>query len=166
MLARKSASVQSASKRAYSARLLLDGCDSLIEVHRFAGSFGGSPQGANGFAVAADARGTQGILNAAAFSQLPRGASVVNAARGGHLVGADLLAGLDSGHLAAAILDVTDPEPPPLESPLWKHPRVWLTPHIASSTTAQSGAEAILDNLDRHARGLPLIGLVDRARGY
>lgn len=109
---------------------------------------------------------TQGILNAAAFSQLPRGASVVNAARGGHLVGADLLAGLESGHLAAAILDVTDPEPPPLESSLWKHPRVWLTPHIASSTTAQSGAEAILDNLDRHARGLPLIGLVDRARGY
>ena len=87
---------------------------------------------------------TQGILSAATFSQLPHGACVVNAARGGHLVGADLLASLDSGHLAAAILDVTDPEPPPPENPLRNHPRVWLTPHIASSTTPQSGAEAVL----------------------
>jgi glyoxylate/hydroxypyruvate reductase len=109
---------------------------------------------------------TQGILNAATFSQLPRGACVVNTARGGHLVGADLLASLDNGHLAAAILDVTDPEPPHPDDPLRTHPRVWLTPHIASSTTERSGAQAILDNLDRYARGLSLAGLVDRARGY
>jgi glyoxylate/hydroxypyruvate reductase len=109
---------------------------------------------------------TRNILGADAFACLPRGAAVVNAARGGHLAAADLLAALDSGQVSAAILDVTDPEPPPADSPLWTHPRVWLTPHMASTSTAESGVEAVLENLDRHARGLPLLGLVDRARGY
>lgn len=109
---------------------------------------------------------TCGILDAARLRLLPRGAAVVNAARGAHVVTADLLACLDAGHLSAAILDVTDPEPPPEGHVLWTHPRIWLTPHIASSTGGESGAEAVLANLERHARGMALHGLVDRSRGY
>lgn len=109
---------------------------------------------------------THGILNADLFAQLPRGAAMVNAGRGAHLAIADLLAALDSGQLSAAILDVTDPEPPQAGHALWTHPRIWLTPHIASSTAGEGGAEAVLANLQRHARGLAPIGLVDRSRGY
>lgn len=109
---------------------------------------------------------TRGILDAALFAQLPRGAAVVNAGRGAHLASADLLDALASGQLSAAILDVTDPEPPPEGHPFWTHPRIWLTPHSASSTGGESGADAVLDNLERHARGLAPLGLVDRSRGY
>ncbi|MBN8897094.1 MAG: glyoxylate/hydroxypyruvate reductase A [Rhodospirillales bacterium 69-11] len=109
---------------------------------------------------------TRGILDARLFAQLPMGAALVNVGRGGHLVAPDLLAALDAGRLSAAILDVTDPEPPAPDDPLWSHPRVWLTPHIASATGHRGGAEAVLANLDRHDRALPLTGLVDRTRGY
>ncbi|MBL6457147.1 glyoxylate/hydroxypyruvate reductase A [Belnapia sp. T6] len=109
---------------------------------------------------------TRGMLNAALFAALPRGASLVNAGRGGHLVEADLLAALDSGQIAAAILDVTEPEPPPEDHPFWSHPRIWLTPHVASMTHAETGGEAIIDNIRRHRRGEPMLGLVDRSRGY
>jgi glyoxylate/hydroxypyruvate reductase A len=109
---------------------------------------------------------TRGILDAKLFATLPPGASLVNAGRGGHLVQDDLIAALDSGRLAAAMLDVTDPEPLPPEHPLWSHPRVLITPHVASMTRPQTAVAFVLDTLDRHRRGLPLIGLVDRRRGY
>jgi glyoxylate/hydroxypyruvate reductase len=109
---------------------------------------------------------TRGILGRRVFDALPRGASLVNAGRGGHLVEADLLAALESGQLSAAILDVCDPEPPPQGHAFWDHPRIWLTPHVASATQAETAVEALLDNLRRHEVGLPLEGVVDRARGY
>jgi len=109
---------------------------------------------------------TRGILNAKLFAALRPGAGVVNAGRGPHLVAEDLIAALDAGQLSAAILDVTDPEPLPSADPLWPHPRIWITPHVASTTQADSGADAVLANLERHARGETLIGLIDRARGY
>jgi glyoxylate/hydroxypyruvate reductase A len=109
---------------------------------------------------------TRGMLNASLFTALPRGAGIVNAGRGGHLVDADLLAALDSGHLSAAILDVAEPEPPPHGHPFWSHPRIWLTPHVASTTHADTGGEAVIENIRRHRRGEPMLGLVDRARGY
>ena len=56
--------------------------------------------------------------------------------------------------------------PLPSADPLWPHPRIWITPHVASTTQADSGADAVLANLERHARGETLIGLIDRARGY
>jgi glyoxylate/hydroxypyruvate reductase len=108
---------------------------------------------------------TRGILDARLFAALPPGAGVVNVGRGGHLVGADLLAALD-GHLGAAVLDVTDPEPLPAGDPLWSHPRVWITPHVASATMAESGAEAVIANIRRHRAGQPLLGVVERRRGY
>jgi glyoxylate/hydroxypyruvate reductase A len=109
---------------------------------------------------------TRGILDRRVFDALPEGACVVNAARGGHLVEADLLAALESGRLSAAVLDVCEPEPPTQGHPFWNHPRIWLTPHIASATQAGTAAEALLDNLRRYEAGLPLEGVVDRSRGY
>ena len=109
---------------------------------------------------------TRGILDRRAFDAMPKGAAVVSLGRGGQLVQDDLLRALDSGQVSAAILDVTDPEPLPASHPLWSHPRVVITPHIASETQAESSARVLLDNLRRHKRGEPLVGLVDRSRGY
>jgi glyoxylate/hydroxypyruvate reductase A len=109
---------------------------------------------------------TRGILGRRVFDALPPGASLVNAGRGGHLVQPDLLDALERGRLAGAILDVCDPEPLPQGHPFWDHPRIWLTPHVASATQAETAAEALLDNLRRHDAGLPLEGVVDRSHGY
>ena len=109
---------------------------------------------------------TRGILDRRLFDAMPRGSTLISVGRGGHLVQDDLLRALDSGQLSAAILDVTNPEPLPADHPLWAHPRVIITPHIASETQPESSARAVLDNLARHARGEPLVGLVDRRSGY
>jgi glyoxylate/hydroxypyruvate reductase A len=109
---------------------------------------------------------TRGLLKAALFAKLPNGASLVHVGRGPQLVAADLLRALDEGHLAEAVLDVTDPEPLPADHALWSHPRVRITPHIASMTQPQTAARVAIDNLRRFVRGEPLVGLVDRARGY
>jgi glyoxylate/hydroxypyruvate reductase len=109
---------------------------------------------------------TRGFLDAALFARLPRHAALIHVGRGRQLVTADLLAALDEGQLAEAVLDVTDPEPLPAAHPFWSHPRVRITPHIASMTQPESAARIVLDNLRRYAAGEPLVGLVDRARGY
>ena len=109
---------------------------------------------------------TTGILNARTFSQLPRGATLVNAGRGGHLVEDDLLAALDSGQLSGAVLDVTREEPLPADHPFWRHPRIILTPHIAAETHPPTAAAIIRETLHRFASGLPVANLVDRRRGY
>jgi glyoxylate/hydroxypyruvate reductase len=109
---------------------------------------------------------TRGILGRRVFDALPEGAALVNAARGGHLVQGDLLSALDRGQLSAAILDVCEPEPLPQGHAFWQHPRIWLTPHVASATQAHTAAEALIDNLRRHQAGLPMEGVVDRSRGY
>src|SRR6185312_4244642 len=77
---------------------------------------------------------TAGILNAAAFARLPRGAGIVNAGRGGHLVEEDLIPALDSGQLSGAVLDVFREEPLPPDHRFWRHPRIIVTPHIAAET--------------------------------
>jgi len=109
---------------------------------------------------------TRGFLDAALFDQLPPGASLVHVGRGPQLVVVDLLDALASGRLAEAVLDVTEPEPLPAGHPLWSHPRVRVTPHIASMTQPETAAHVVIDNLRRFARGEPLLGLVDRTRGY
>lgn len=109
---------------------------------------------------------TSGILDAQLFSRLPRGASLVNVARGRHLVQDDLLAALDSGQITSAFLDVTDPEPLPQDHVLWAHPHVMITPHIASMTRPEAAVDFVLETIKRHKAGLPLEGVVDRLRGY
>jgi len=109
---------------------------------------------------------TRGMLNADLFHRMPHGAALVNAGRGGHLKQDDLLAALGSGQLSGAFLDVTDPEPLPRGHPLWTHPRVILTPHVASMTRPETAVDFVLETIERHEAGLPLRGLVDRKRGY
>ncbi|MGJ4943437.1 2-hydroxyacid dehydrogenase [Bradyrhizobium sp. HKCCYLS1011] len=109
---------------------------------------------------------TRGILNQALFARLPRGASLVNVGRGGHLVEADLLAALSQGMLSAAVLDVAEREPLPADHPFWNHPRILLTPHIASMTSPAAAVDYVLDTIARHHRGEALPGRVDRDRGY
>jgi glyoxylate/hydroxypyruvate reductase A len=109
---------------------------------------------------------TRGILNRDLFHALPKGAAIINAGRGGHLVAKDLCQALDSRHLSSAILDVTDPEPLPVGHPLWRHPRVFITAHTAAQTLPESAAPVVIDNLRRDGRGEPLRGEIDRTRGY
>ena len=109
---------------------------------------------------------TEGILNADILAELPQGAYVINAARGGHLVEEDLLAALDSGHIAGATLDVFRQEPLPPGHPFWTHPRVTVTPHNASDPHPRWVAGAIADNLRRALAGEELLNSVDAARGY
>lgn len=109
---------------------------------------------------------TRGVLNRDLFACLPSGASLINVGRGAHLVEQDLLDALEHGQLAHAILDVTRPEPLPAGHPFWTHERIVITPHIASSTCPETAVEVVLDNLKRHEQGRPMVGLVDRSRGY
>ncbi len=109
---------------------------------------------------------TRGFLNQKLFALLPSGASLINVGRGAHLVQEDLRAALDSGQLAQAVLDVCDPEPLPSGHWMWSHPRIMLTPHIASITQPGSAVDVVLANIDRHEQGLPVHGIVDRQRGY
>jgi glyoxylate/hydroxypyruvate reductase len=111
-------------------------------------------------------RDTAGILNAATFAGLPRGAYLINVARGAHLIEADLIAALDSGQLAGATLDVFREEPLPAANPLWRHPKVLITPHIASYASPLTAAEGVAANIRRARAGQPLLHQVDRTRGY
>jgi len=109
---------------------------------------------------------TRGIINARTLAALPRGACVINAARGGHLVAEDLLAALDSGHIGHATLDVFTPEPLPPEHPFWTHPRVTVTPHVAGITQPQTSAAGIVENMRLSRIGQPLRNVVDPESGY
>jgi glyoxylate/hydroxypyruvate reductase A len=109
---------------------------------------------------------TRGVLNRRTLGLLPRGAFLLNAARGGHVVQEDLLAALDDGRVAGAALDVFEPEPLPPDHPFWAHPRVVMTPHAASITVPSSAAPQVVENLRRARTGRPLINLVDSGAGY
>ncbi len=109
---------------------------------------------------------TRGMLDQHLFAQLPAGARLLHVGRGPQLDQAALIEALDSGHLGAAMLDVTDPEPLPQDHPLWCHPKVMVTPHIASVTQPETAAQAVSENIRRHRTGEPLIGLVNRNLGY
>jgi glyoxylate/hydroxypyruvate reductase A len=109
---------------------------------------------------------TDGILGADLFARLPKGARLINLARGRHLVEPDLLDALTTGRLAHATLDVLSEEPLPAAHPFWRHPRITVTPHSASYSLAATGAEVVAENIRRVASGEPLLHRVDRARGY
>lgn len=109
---------------------------------------------------------TRGILDRTVFEALPPGAVLIHAARGAHLVEADLLEALASGQISRAVIDVFAPEPLPAGHPFWSHPQVTVTPHVAAITRAGTGAEDIVANYRRAMAGEPLINQVDRNQGY
>ena len=109
---------------------------------------------------------TRAIVDGALLSALPAGACLVNAARGGHVVAADLIAALDSGHVAAATLDVFEPEPLPADDVLWSHPGVTITPHVASITNHMTAAAEIAEDIRRIRAGGAARHVVDQGKGY
>jgi glyoxylate/hydroxypyruvate reductase len=111
-------------------------------------------------------RETQGILNRRTFARLPAGAYIINAARGEHLVEEDLLSALDSGHLSGACLDVFREEPLPESHPFWNHPRITITPHIASLTDPRTVAPQLVENYRRVRSGLAPLHVINIETGY
>lgn len=109
---------------------------------------------------------TRGLLDAARFALLPRGAALINPGRGTLIVEDDLLTALDAGQVGHAVLDVFQTEPLPPAHPFWAHPRVTVTPHIAAETRPQTAALLVAENLRRAMKGEPLLHRVDRERGY
>ena len=109
---------------------------------------------------------TRGLLDARLLAALPRGAGLVNLARGAHLVDADLLAALASGQVGHAVLDVFHAEPLPADHAYWSHPQVTLLPHVAALTDARSAAAAVARNIEALARGARLQHQVERQTGY
>lgn len=109
---------------------------------------------------------TESILNAELFGQLPRGSYLINVARGNHLVEEDLIKALDEGRLTGALLDVFRQEPLPEDHPFWKHPKVKITPHVASVTSPDSAIQSLLENIERLKEGKDLKHVVDRDAGY
>ena len=109
---------------------------------------------------------TQGILDNALFAQLPRGASIVNVARGAHLIEDDLLAALGTGQLDHAILDVFRSEPLPNDHPFWRHPGISVFPHVAAYSSPESAAAIAAANVRAFRAGAPLVGRVSRTNGY
>ena len=111
-------------------------------------------------------RETEGILCARTFAMMPRGAMLVNVGRGKHVVEKDLIAALDSGQLAYAVLDALWPEPLPPDSPLWLHPRVTIMPHVARRPTVAQLVAEIAANIRSLESGGRLLQQVDIELGY
>lgn len=111
-------------------------------------------------------RATRGLLNRDTLSQLPHGAYVVNVARGALIVENDLLALIDSGHLAGAMLDVFENEPLPAVHAFWHHPGITLTPHISAVTSIAQSVAQIAAKIGRLEAGLAISGVVDAGRAY
>jgi glyoxylate/hydroxypyruvate reductase A len=109
---------------------------------------------------------TRDIMNRQNLSRLQAGGYLINVARGGHLVDDDLLALLDSGHLAGATLDVFRTEPLPSEHAFWQHPKITLTPHTSARTLRSESIAQIAQKLLTLQRGEPVAGVVDRGQGY
>lgn len=110
---------------------------------------------------------TTGILNKEAFAAMRPGAVVINAGRGAQIVDEDLLSALDDGHLGGASLDVFAVEPLPSDHRYWRHPKVVVTPHVASLTPAETAVLTIAETIRLIEAGTPPAdAFVDRSRGY
>lgn len=112
---------------------------------------------------------TRGILNYELCRKLARepiAPVLINAGRGGEQVESDILRALDDGTLGGASLDVFETEPLPAASPLWSHPKVYVTPHNAAMSDPQALVVNIMAQIERMESGGPLENLVDRTLGY
>ena len=104
---------------------------------------------------------TQHIIRAETLAMMPKGAYLINIARGALVNEPDLIAALDSGHLDGACLDVFEQEPLPAGHPLWTHPKVVVTPHASAPTLVHPALDQILAKIARLEKGLPITGLAD-----
>jgi glyoxylate/hydroxypyruvate reductase A len=109
---------------------------------------------------------TAGLLNASRFDHFRPGALLINLGRGATTNESDLLAALDDGRVGNAVLDVTEPEPMAQDNPLWAHPSVRITPHVAGFTLIRSASVIIAENIRRILAGEQPFPAVDAARGY
>jgi glyoxylate/hydroxypyruvate reductase A len=109
---------------------------------------------------------TTNLLDRARLSRLPRGAYLVNVARGAQVAEPDLLALIRAGHIAGATLDVFRNEPLPAPHPFWSEPRITITPHISAITLREEAVQQIVAKIERLERGEAIDDVVDRARGY
>ena len=109
---------------------------------------------------------THNILNRDTLSQLMPGGYVINVARGAHVVDDDLLALIDEGHLAGAVLDVFRTEPLPPEHPFWNHSKISLTPHASARTLREETVAQVASKIVAMQAGQPIAGIVNRERGY
>ncbi|MFO1339783.1 MAG: glyoxylate/hydroxypyruvate reductase A [Burkholderiaceae bacterium] len=151
---------------AVAARLAAQGY-ALRVWHREAGPLAAALAGADAvFNLLPLTPATRGLLDAAAFAAMKPGAALVNLARGAHVVEADLLAALDAGRLAHAVLDVFAHEPLPAGHRFWAHPRVTVLPHAAAQTDPRSAAAVVAANVQALRAGRPLAHRVDRSLGY
>lgn len=113
-----------------------------------------------------DTPATTNLFDASAFAQMPKGAVIINPGRGPLIDDQALLVALDAGQIGHATLDVFREEPLPPEDPYWTHPKVTVTPHIASETRSDTASEVIAENIRRGEAGEPFLHLVDRDAGY
>lgn len=109
---------------------------------------------------------TENLLDERRLALLPRGASIINAARGAIIDDEALVDALDRGHLAHAVLDVFRVEPLPEEHPFSRHPKITATPHIASTTRPVTGALSIARQIKRREAGMEFEWGYDKQRGY
>ncbi len=109
---------------------------------------------------------TQDLINEDTLEKLPKGAFFINGGRGGQVDEQALLDALNSGRLAGAALDVFKTEPLPSDSPFWQHPKVFITPHVASMTTPASSSRHIVNNIQRLRDGKSLTHVADLQQGY
>ena len=111
-------------------------------------------------------RETASAVNVRVLRAMRQDSILVNIGRGALIVETDLIRALREGRIGGAVLDVFEHEPLPADNPLWSLPNVSVTPHIAGPTRIDSVGRLFLENLRRYTRGEPLLGVVDRARGY
>ncbi|WP_449544522.1 glyoxylate/hydroxypyruvate reductase GhrA [Lelliottia amnigena] len=109
---------------------------------------------------------TVGIINKGLLNQLANESYLMNLARGVHVVEDDLIDALNTGKLKGAMLDVYSREPLPVESPLWAHPRVAMTPHIAAVTRPAEAVAYIARTIEHLEQGKAATGQVNRQLGY
>jgi glyoxylate/hydroxypyruvate reductase A len=109
---------------------------------------------------------TENLLNAERLAKIRTGGYLINVARGAHVVDADLIAAIDSGHLAGATLDVFRVEPLPSGHAFWNHPKITVTPHTSARTLRSESIAQIASKIGALQRGEAVAGRVDAARGY
>jgi glyoxylate/hydroxypyruvate reductase A len=109
---------------------------------------------------------TKNILNKAVFQKLPKNAFLINVGSGAHVVVADLIDQLNRNQLAGAFLDVFREEPLPKAHPFWKHPKIQITPHVASLTNVDSATDQISENYRRFLKKEALLNVVSLKKGY